>query len=81
MKKRINPSTGREEVWVQPPGLPGIWSTLGYCDRCQPYNECMGFLDLSDEEWVELEALITESFELAMITSALKGKILKKCSN
>ena len=37
MKTRINPETGKEEYWNQPPGLPGIWMTRGFCDRCQPF--------------------------------------------
>ena len=36
MKTRINHETGKEEYWNQPPGLPGIWMTRGFCDRCQP---------------------------------------------
>jgi hypothetical protein len=61
MITRINPTTGREEFWNQPPGLPGIWMTRGYCDRCNPYNECLGFLKLSEDEWIEAEQLIAET--------------------
>ena len=42
MKTRINPVTGREEYWNEPPGLPGLWIPRGFCDRCHPFNQCLG---------------------------------------
>ena len=79
MKTRINPTTGREEFWNEPPGLPGIWMTRGYCDRCLPFKKCMGFLELSDQEWEELEEMIDDSLDSSKIKGALVGKQLKKC--
>lgn len=79
MKTRINPTTGREEFWNQPPGLPGIWMERGFCMRCKPFDQCMGFLELSMEEWKSLEDFISQNGEL---TSYDKVDIhqLKKCS-
>jgi len=80
IKTRINPTTGQEEWYNQPEGLPGIWMTRGYCARCKPFNECLGFRGLTDGEWDEVETLISETNNLA----SLKNKIeditgLKKC--
>jgi hypothetical protein len=71
MKTRINPKTGREELWVQPEGLPGIWMTRGFCDRCQQFNKCMGFLELTDEEWKSVEDLIRETNDLVNLEKSL----------
>ena len=56
--KRINAESGREEVWVQPPGLPGIWIENGYCVRCEQFNQCLGLQDLSESEWANIQNLI-----------------------
>jgi hypothetical protein len=64
MKTRINPKTGRQEFWNQPLGLPGIWMTRGFCDRCQPFNQCLGLLELSDDECKSVTNLIDETKEI-----------------
>jgi hypothetical protein len=50
MATRINAKTGREEFWNQPAGLPGIWVHRGFCERCHPFNKCMGLAELTDAE-------------------------------
>lgn len=80
MKTRINPKTGREEFWNQPEGLPGIWMTRGFCDRCLSFNKCMGFLELSDAEWKNVEDLISETNDLANLEKSPNIPKLKKCS-
>ena len=80
MKTRINPKTGREEYWNQPEGLPGIWMERGFCQRCKPFNKCMGFLDLTDEEWESVEDLITQTNNLLKIENEPSLSNLKKCT-
>ena len=81
MKTRINPKTGREEFWNEPLGLPGIWMTRGFCDRCYPFNKCLGLMELSENEWNNLENMVDE---LVNNPSKLEGvfdnRQLKKCS-
>jgi hypothetical protein len=79
MITRINPVTGREEFWNQPPGLPGIWMTRGYCERCKPFGECLGFFSLSDEEWKEVENLVEETNNIEAATKIASDKKLSKC--
>ena len=61
--KRINPITGKEQVWVQPEGLPGIWMNAKreLCERCKPFNECLRLDSLSDNEWCEVTDVIEET--------------------
>ena len=80
MKTRINPKKGREEYWNQPEGLPGIWLKRGFCQRCKPFNKCMGFLDLTDAEWKNVEDLISETNNLLKIENEPSLSNLKKCS-
>jgi hypothetical protein len=80
MKTRINPKTDREEYWNQPPGLPGIWMTRGFCDRCHPFNKCLGLLELSDDEWNSVENLINETNDLLNVRKVIETKELKPCS-
>jgi hypothetical protein len=80
MKTRINPKTGREEYWNQPNGLPGIWMERGFCQRCKPFNKCMGLLDLTDAEWKNVEELISETNDLLNIEKTANLGRLKKCS-
>ena len=80
MKTRINPKTGREEYWNQPTGLPGIWMTRGFCDRCHPFNQCLGLLELSDDEWNSVENLIDETNDLLNVKKVIESKELKTCS-
>ena len=58
METRIN-ELGRKEVKVQPDGLPAIW--FGLCQRCDPYNECLGFRQLSYLEWHQLNSIISKA--------------------
>jgi len=55
IKTRINPKTKKEEIWVQPEGLPGIWSERGFCDRCKPFNDCLGLREIDDRDWAQME--------------------------
>jgi hypothetical protein len=80
MITRINTKTGREEFWNQPEGLPGIWMTRGFCDRCNPFNKCMGLLELTDAEWESMENLISETNDILSIEKSPKLSKLKKCS-
>ncbi len=79
--KRINPETGKEEFWNQPLGLPGIWMTPGYCDRCKPFNECLGLLTMDAQEWASVEDLITKTNWLLDVKEQLKEKDLKSCAS
>ena len=51
MERRINPTTKRIEIKLQPPGLPAIWTDEGYCERCEQFGECLGLAKLSESEW------------------------------
>lgn len=79
MKTRVNPITGREEYWNKPEGLPGIWMKRGFCQRCQPLNKCMGFLELSNDEWKIIEDFIEESNSLSEVEKFVEFKKLEKC--
>ena len=70
---RTNPVTGKEEFWNQPQGLPGV------CDRCKPLNECLGLINLEEQEWESVENLITQTTNLLEIKGQLKVKELKPC--
>ena len=80
MKTRINPVTGREEYWNEPPGLPGLWIPRGFCDRCHPFNQCLGLMNLSDDEWKSVENLIDETKNIINVETVIKSKDLKTCS-
>ncbi len=80
MITRINANTGREEFWNQPEGYPGIWMTRGFCDRCHPFNKCMGLLELTDEEWESMENLISETNDILSLEKSPNLSKLKKCS-
>ena len=73
IQKRLDPKTGREQIWVKPVGLPGLWVTRGYCDRCEVYQECLGLLSLSDLEWTELEELISEVNDFTAVKERILG--------
>lgn len=81
MKTRINPETGKEEYWNQPPGLPGIWMTRGFCGRCQPFYTCLGLIDLSDAEWQSVENLMAETNDILGVKKVLEKKDLKTCGS
>jgi hypothetical protein len=77
IQKRIDPETGREQIWVKPDGLPGLWVTRGYCVRCEPFKDCLGFLSLSDEEWASVEALVADANSTAEAKEHVVGLELK----
>ena len=81
MKTRINPETGKEEYWNQPPGLPGIWMTRGFCDPCQPFYSCLGLIALSDAEWQSVENLMAETNDILGVKKVLEKKDLKTCGS
>jgi hypothetical protein len=72
-QKRLDPETGREQIWVKPDGLSGLWVTRGYCERCETYRECLGLLSLTDKEWKELENLISEANDPAAVKEQIEG--------
>ncbi len=75
---RINPITGKKQVLVQPPGMPAVWITENeICERCKPFNECLGFKSLSDKEWREVTEVIKETSK----PPTLSNKIIKKLRN
>jgi len=77
IQTRLDPETGREQIWVKPDGLPGLWITRGFCDRCEPYKDCLGFLSLSDEEWVSVDALIADANNTRVVKERIEGLELK----
>jgi hypothetical protein len=82
MKTRINAKTGREEYWNEPPGLPGLWIPRGFCDRCHPFNQCLGLMNISDEEWNDLENKVDELVnDRVKLKSVIVEKQLKKCTD
>lgn len=80
MKTRINPKTGREEFWNQPKGLPGLWMGRGFCQRCKPFNSCLGLMDLTESEWKSVEELIRETNDHLKVAQEPSLSNLKKCS-
>ncbi len=58
-----NPKTNKEQVLIQPKGLPAIWITIDakLCERCKPFNQCLSFISLSDKEWQEVTEIIKET--------------------
>ena len=70
-ERRINPILGKKQVLVQPLGLPAIWITVidDFCERCKPFNKCLGFQSLSDNEWQEVTELIKETNEVPVLKS------------
>lgn len=66
MEKRINPITNKEEIKLQPEGLPAIWvSSDKYCERCAPYKQCLGFNGLSQKEWDGINEIMSETSSIA----------------
>lgn len=58
METRVN-TLGEKEVKIQPEGLPAIWVKM-YCDRCRRFQECLGFNDLNEDEWQEMDKVISD---------------------
>ncbi len=57
MEIRINSKTSKPEVKLEPEGLPPIWVPV-FCDRCEKFNECLSFNNLSIKEWESLNRFI-----------------------
>ena len=57
METRVN-GFGAKEVKIQPNGLPAIWVKM-YCNRCRRFQECLGFNDLSETEWQEINNVVS----------------------
>ena len=55
IKTRINPKTKKEEIWIQPDGKPGICVQRGFCERCEPFNDCLGLMEINDRDWAQME--------------------------
>jgi hypothetical protein len=53
--------------------------TRGYCDRCSPFLECLGFDALSEEEWQEVENLVAETNRIEAAHKFSTDKKLKRC--
>jgi hypothetical protein len=77
--KRINEKTGQEEWWNQPKGLPGIWIPTGPCDRCLPFNKCLGLGALNKKEWSIVEDFMEETKDLLSAERKIEEKGLEKC--
>jgi len=69
---RINPESGKRQIKIQPDGLPAIWveAETGLCERCQPYNECLNFIDISNKAWDELNNLVSLSNKIPTVASS-----------
>tara|TARA_B100000401_G_C52797950_1_gene716975 strand:- start:1033 stop:1650 length:618 start_codon:yes stop_codon:yes gene_type:complete len=58
---RINKETGKLEYYLRPSTSQfGIWVQAGFCERCDPYNECLGLSTLDEKEMVNLDELVGE---------------------
>ena len=63
---RINKNTGKLEYYLRPTSSDfGIWVQAGFCERCEPYNECLGLSALNEKEMINLDALIGEAKTLS----------------
>jgi len=71
METRLN-VFGQKEVKIQPKGLPVIWVEM-YCKRCRPFQECLGYKELSDSEWREVNAIIASSNTPIKIKKSLQS--------
>jgi len=60
-EESIHPDSGKRQIKIQPVGLPAIWveAETGLCKRCQPYNECLNFNDISNKARDELNNLVS----------------------
>ena len=60
-KERINPLSGKRQIKIEPDGLPAIWidAEAGFCNRCKPFNECLGLNDIDKNVWTELNNLLS----------------------
>lgn len=67
-------------VKVTVPGKPTIWLGDSECERCRPYNKCLGFDNLTEEEWLEVQGILVEAKELVVAINQIgKEYILKEC--
>ena len=81
METRINPITNKLERKLQPPGLPPLWVSVGYCDKCQPFGECLGLSEFSDEDMVKIESEIKNALDYSKAKEMIDEKFnLKTCN-
>jgi hypothetical protein len=76
METRIN-EFGQREAKIQPKGLPAIWVEL-FCDRCRKYQDCLGFKELSETEWEEVNAKISSPGSFALLKLEFKKNFLPR---
>ena len=50
----------------------------GFCQRCKPFNKCMGLLDLTVAEWKNVEELISDTNDLLNVEKTANLGRLKK---
>lgn len=63
METRINPITKKLERKLQPLGLPPLWASVGFCDKCEPFGECLGLSALSEDEFFKIEIEIKNAID------------------
>jgi len=80
MKKRINPKTQKEQIWLQPKGKPGIWVDRGFCLRCKPFGECLGLIEMDESDWNELKRKITRGDKKITEIRSTVENFFKPCS-
>lgn len=56
-EERTNPDTNKLEIKLEPDGLPPIWVSV-LCNRCEKFQECLGFKNLTEEEWNKVDFFI-----------------------
>ena len=66
MELRTNLITNKEEIKLQPEGLPVLWVEI-LCSRCEEYKECLGLKELTDKEWEEVNQLLKEAGDLSCL--------------
>ena len=75
---RINKKTGKLEYYLRPTSSDfGIWVQAGFCERCAPYNECLGLSALDEKEMINLDALIFEAKTLSADQIEFHGQTIE----
>ena len=75
---RINKKTGKLEYYLRPTSSDfGIWVQAGFCERCDPYNECLGLSALNEKEMINLDALIDEAKTLSADQIEFHGQTIE----
>ena len=74
-------NSNKTQIKVEPDGLPEIWiDSYDYCDRCNFFKECLGFIDLSDTEWKTLNDLISFTNDTSALILEFRKKNTKYCA-